>query len=262
MAKAEPGALLDLAVGLARDAGALLREMHAIRPQHIGTKSSHTDMVTEMDRASERLIVEGLLATRPDDGIVGEEGSARDGSSGVRWIVDPLDGTTNYLYGHFAWAVSVAAEVDGTVAAGVVVDASHDEVFTAVLGGGASCNGGRITVSGHDELATALVGTGFAYVAERRAEQAALLRRVLPNVRDIRRGGSAALDLCWVACGRLDVHYEQGLAPWDFAAGGLIAREAGALTSDFSGGPPRAEEFVASTPAIHDALLAVLAPGP
>jgi len=232
--------------------------MHANRPREIGTKSSRTDMVTEMDRASERLIVDGLLAARPDDGIVGEEGSARDGSSGVRWIVDPLDGTTNYLYGHFAWAVSVAAEVDGTVAAGVVVDASHNEVFAAVLGGGAACNGAPIAVSGHDELATALVGTGFAYIAERRAEQGALLRRVLPNVRDIRRGGSAALDLCWVACGRLDAHYEQGLAPWDFAAGGLIAREAGALTSDFAGGPPRAEEFVAATPAVHGPLLVLL----
>lgn len=251
-------ALVELAVGLARQAGTLLLELHATRPRHVATKSTLTDMVTEMDRTSERLIVDGLLRARPDDGILGEEGSAREGASGVRWIIDPLDGTTNYLYGHFAWAVSIAAEVDGEVVAGVVVDASHDEVFTAQLGGGARCNGQPIAVSGHDELATALVGTGFAYAAAERARQAVLLERVLPNVRDIRRNGSAALDLCWVACGRLDAHYEQGLAPWDLAAGELIAREAGARTSDFAGHPARPGEVVAATPAIADALLDLL----
>lgn len=255
----DTGALLALAVGLGRQAGALLLELHATRPQHVATKSTLTDMVTEMDRASEHLIVEGLLAARPGDGILGEEGSARDGESGVRWIVDPLDGTTNYLYGHFAWAVSIAAELDGTVVAGVVVDASHGEVFAARLGAGASCNGAPIAVSGHDVLATALVGTGFAYASESRARQAVILERVLPNVRDIRRNGSAALDLCWVACGRLDAHYEQGLAPWDLAAGELIAREAGAHTSDFAGGPARPGEVVAATPAIAAGLLALLA---
>ena len=195
-ADVDSGALVDLAVGLAREAGTLLLELHATRPQHVTTKSTLTDMVTEMDRASERLIVEGLLAARPDDGILGEEGSAREGGSGVRWIVDPLDGTTNYLYGHFAWAVSIAAEVEGSVVAGVVVDASHDEVFTARLGGGARCNDEPIAVSGHDELATALVGTGFAYAADARARQAVLLERVLPNVRDIRRNGSDSRSAC------------------------------------------------------------------
>ena len=255
----DPVELLDLAAGLAREAGALLVELHATRPRHVGTKSTLTDMVTEMDRASERLIVEGLLAARPDDGVLGEEGTARDGSSGVRWIIDPLDGTTNYLYGQFAWAVSIAAEVDGTVVAGVVMDASHDELFTAVLGGGASCNRRPIGVSGLDDLPTALVGTGFAYASEARARQSLLVQRVLPNVRDIRRIGSAALDLCWVACGRLDAHYEQGLAPWDFAAGELIAREAGARTSDFAGGHARPQEVVAATPGVADALCALLA---
>ena len=194
-------------------------------------------MVTAVDRASEALIVGTLGKERPDDGVLGEEGSRRDGTSGVRWIIDPLDGTTNYLYGYPVFAVSIGVEVDGEVVAGVVNDPSHAEVFSAARGEGALCNGRAIAVSGKDDLATALIGTGFAYDAVRRGEQAGWLRHVLPKVRDIRRAGAASIDLCWVACGRLDGYYEAGLAPWDVAAGALIAAEAGAEATDFTGGP-------------------------
>jgi myo-inositol-1(or 4)-monophosphatase len=191
---------------------------------------------------------------RPDDAVLGEEGSARDGTSGVRWIIDPLDGTTNYLYGFPLFAVSIAVEVDGEVEAGVVAHPSLGEVFTAVRGDGARCNGEPITVSGKDELATALIATGFAYDPDRRRESARWLEHIIPSVRDIRRGGAASLDLCWVACGRLDGYYEAGLSPWDVAAGDLVVREAGGTTSDFDGGPVRPGSVVAAAPGIASAL--------
>jgi myo-inositol-1(or 4)-monophosphatase len=226
----DPSALRDLAVALAEEAGALLREGQSRVRASVETKSTGTDMVTEMDRASERLIVDGLLAARPDDGILGEEGSARPGTSGVRWVIDPLDGTTNYLYGFPSYGVAVGAEVDGVAVAGAVHDPVHGETYSAAAGAGAWCGGRRLAVGGPPTLATALVGTGFAYAAERRAEQAEVLRRVLPQVRDVRRAGAAAVDLCWVAAGRLDAFYERGLAPWDWCAASLVAAEAGART--------------------------------
>jgi myo-inositol-1(or 4)-monophosphatase len=258
----EPGAidtgeLLDLAVGLAREASALLREGRT-RRLVVGTKSSGTDMVTEMDRASEALIVAGLRAARPHDAIVGEEGTADTGTSGVRWLVDPLDGTTNYLYGYPAFSVSIAAEIDGRVAVGVVADASNGEVFTALRGSGARCDGVTLEVVDHADLATALVGTGFSYLADRRARQAQVLTTVLPAVRDIRRAGSAALDLCWVASGRLDAFYEKGLGPWDLAAGAFIAAEAGARAGDLDGGAPSTEFVLAAAPSLFEPLRAAL----
>jgi myo-inositol-1(or 4)-monophosphatase len=253
----DSAALLDLAVDLAREASTLLTDGRT-RVIHVHTKSSATDMVTEMDRASEAAIVAGLRAARPNDAIVGEEGTADAGTSGVRWLVDPLDGTTNYLYGYPAFAVSIAAEVDGDVVAAVVADASTGEIFTARRGIGAWCNGTPIEVNDETQLANALVGTGFSYLADRRKRQAHVLDTVLPAVRDIRRAGSAALDLCWVACGRLDAFYEKGLGPWDLAAGALIAAEAGARTGDLGGGAPSTEFVLASTPAIFDGLRALL----
>jgi myo-inositol-1(or 4)-monophosphatase len=246
--------LLDLAVDLAEEAAKLLLDEAPGRAADVATKSSRTDMVTVVDRASEALIVDTLATRRPDDGVLGEEGSSREGTSGVRWVIDPLDGTTNYLYGFPLFAVSIAVEVDGVVEAGVVAHPSLGEVFTARRGGGARCNGEPIAVSGKDDLATALIGTGFGYDADRRRQQARWLERIIPFVRDIRRGGAASIDLCWVACGRLDGYYEAGLSPWDVAAGDLIAREAGAATSDFEGGPVRADAVVAATPAIAPAL--------
>ena len=214
----------------------LLGGLHQARTA-IDTKSSVTDMVTEMDRAAEALILDHILRVRPDDGVLGEEGSHSSGTSGVRWIIDPLDGTTNYLYGYPSFCVSVAAEVDGEVGVGVVHDPSRHETFSAVRGGGSFLNETRLTVAGPPSLATALVATGFSYVAARRAWQAAVLTHVLPAARDIRRSGSAALDLCWVAAGRVDAFYEWGLQPWDVGGGGLVASEAGAVVQTLDGGP-------------------------
>ena len=254
----DPAALLDIAVELARQAGALLLDGLPNRGAGVGTKSSGTDMVSDSDRASERLISEALARRRPDDAVLGEEGSSRDGTTGVRWIIDPLDGTTNYLYGWPAFSVSIGVEVDGEVVAGVVVDPSHEEVFTAIRGKGARCNGEPIRASDKADLATALVGTGFAYTADRRRQQARVLESVLPAVRDIRRAGAASIDLCWVACARLDGFYEAGLQPWDLAAGALIAAEAGAVTGDLRGGPPWHRMVFASAPAVASHLQRLL----
>ena len=254
----ETGTLLALAERVARQAGDLLLDGLTELRTDIRTKSTGTDMVSEMDRASETLVVEGILAERPDDGILGEEGSSRPGTSGVRWVIDPLDGTTNYLYRHPTWSVSVAAEVDGRVLAGAVAAPGLGEMFTAARDKGAWLNGAPITVSGGDSLATALVATGFGYAAERRARQAAVLPALLPVVRDIRRNGVASLDLCWVACGRLDGYFEYGGQPWDVAAGLLIAEEAGAAISSIDGGPPVPHSVLVTTPAVHGPLLELL----
>jgi myo-inositol-1(or 4)-monophosphatase len=245
--------LLTLATSLAADAAQLLRD-DIDHVRDVSTKSSLTDVVTASDRAAERLIVDGIRAARPDDAILGEEGTADDGTSGVRWVVDPLDGTTNFLYGLPAFAVSIAIEVDGFTEAGVVVDAARLETFTAVRGQGAFLDGRPIRCNDVDQLATSLVGTGFAYDAERRARQGAVLAQVLPLVRDIRRVGSAAIDLCWVAVGRLDAYYERGLAPWDLGAGALIAAEAGATVGDLAGGPASGELTLAAAPGLFAPL--------
>jgi myo-inositol-1(or 4)-monophosphatase len=253
--------LLDLAVGLAEQAGSLLLEGLGRARASVTTKTTATDMVTEMDRAAEQLIVAGLRAARPHDAVVGEEGTARRGTSGVRWIVDPLDGTTNYLYGLPTFAVSIAAEVAGRLEVGVVVDPSRSETWTAVRGRGAAGGGRRLRVGATSEppgLSTALVGTGFSYDADRRARQAAVLATVLPRVRDIRRGGSAAIDLCWVAAGRLDAFYERGLQVWDVAAGSLVAAEAGARTGDLDGGPPSGSFTLAAPATLFEPLRELL----
>lgn len=250
--------LLDIAVAAARAAGEFLV---ASRPAslRVATKSTPTDVVTQMDTAAERLIGERIRQARPHDAILGEEGqddgaAASSDRSAVRWIVDPIDGTVNYLYALPQWAVSIAAEVDGVVEVGAVLDPSKGELFTAVRGGGARLNGEPIAVSGCDELALALVGTGFGYDAARRARQSQVLTGVLPIVRDIRRLGAASLDLCALACGRLDGYYERGLNLWDYAAAGLIATEAGARVGGLHGRPASGELFVAATPAVFDPL--------
>lgn len=232
--------LLGLACATALEAGQLLRAKAGTVREVVETKSSPTDMVTEVDRASEALIVARILAARPDDAILGEEGAAREGSSGVRWVIDPLDGTTNYLYGFPPYAVSIAAEVSDAPLAGVVYDAVHDELYSAVRGRGAVCNGRVMEVSDTPTLASALTGTGFGYDPQRRLRQVHLLESVIGHVRDIRRAGSAALDLCSVARGRLDAYFEWGLQPWDMAAGRLIAEEAGgrtAIIAEYDGAP-------------------------
>lgn len=250
--------LLDLARTTAAEAAALILDGLQRARTLVDTKTTGTDMVTEMDRASEALILGRLLDARPDDAVLGEEGTDRSGSSGVRWIVDPIDGTTNYLYGHAGFAVSIAAEVDGRVLVGVVHDPLHGEEFTAVRGGGARRNGTVIGASTQSDLSLALVATGFSYEPERRRRQAAVLHEVLPRVRDIRRMGAASVDLCSVACGRVDAYYERGLQPWDHAAGTLIATEAGAIVGDLDDGPPTFDFCLAAPPALFAPLRDVL----
>jgi myo-inositol-1(or 4)-monophosphatase len=246
--------LLDLAVDIGGHAGALLMERRPPGDLEYATKSSPTDVVTVMDTAAERLIATALRAARPDDGILGEEGADASGATGVRWIVDPIDGTVNYLYGIPQWAVSIAAELHGEIVVGVVHNPVIGETFTARRGAGAHLAGRRLAVTPADDLSKALVATGFSYVSAHRARQAKVLRAVLPAVRDIRRAGSAALDLCWVAAGRLDGFYEQELKPWDLAAGSLVAREAGARVEGPGGRPPGAGLTVAAGPALFPAL--------
>jgi myo-inositol-1(or 4)-monophosphatase len=224
----------------------------------VDVKSSSTDMVSEADREAERAITELLRAERPDDGLLGEEGAGVEGTSGRRWVVDPLDGTTNYLYGNPAWCVSVAVEDADGSSAGVVYDATRDEAFRAARGSGADLNGASLRVNDESELGRALVATGFGYESSIRAGQAELLRGVLPRVRDIRRGGAAALDLAWVAAGRLDGYFERGLNPWDQAAGGLLVREAGGVVTGLGGEPPTNRMVIAGAPAMVAELDGVL----
>jgi myo-inositol-1(or 4)-monophosphatase len=246
--------LLELAVDLARRAGELVTAGRRGALADVGTKSTPTDVVTAMDTASERLIVAGIRAARPADAVLGEEGTDSVGSSGVRWVIDPIDGTVNYLYGLPQYAVSLAVQVDGRTVAGVVLNPASGEEWTAVAGGGAWLGGERLAGARTDRLAQALVGTGFSYDARRRAHQAAVVAALLPEVRDIRRFGAASLDLCAVAAGRLDAYYERGLQPWDSAAGALVAVEAGVLVTGLRGAPASERMILAAPPALHGAL--------
>jgi myo-inositol-1(or 4)-monophosphatase len=212
----------------ARRAARLIQSGAARGVEVAATKSSDVDVVTESDRSAERLIRRALLEARPDDAVVGEEGDDEPGTSGVRWIVDPIDGTVNFLYGIPQYAVSIAAELDGEVVAGVVLNVATGAEYTATLGGPAQCNGVPIRVRATVPLHERLIGTGFSYESRQRQIQAAALLRLLPRIRDIRRLGSCALDLCGVAQGSLDGYLEEGVNLWDHAAGGLVARSAGA----------------------------------
>ncbi|WP_322974513.1 inositol monophosphatase family protein [Actinacidiphila epipremni] len=250
--------LLEIALDAARRAGALLRDG---RPADLGvaaTKSSPIDVVTEMDIAAEKLITTCIERARPHDGVLGEEGASTAGTSGVRWIVDPLDGTVNYLYGLPSWSVSIAAEKDGEVVVGVVEAPMRGETYQAVLGGGAYVGGVRARCRPAPDMAQALVATGFGYLTERRAAQAQVAARLLPRVRDIRRAGSAAIDLADVGCGRLDAYYERGLNPWDLAAGDLFAREAGARTGGRPGERASGELTVAAPSGLFEPLQTLL----
>lgn len=252
--------LADLARRAAQSAGALLRDERPAELE-VSAKSSPTDVVTQMDRAAEAQLVGMILAERPGDGILGEEGSESEGTTGVRWIVDPLDGTTNYLYGLPLWSVSVGVEVSGTVVAGAVCAPELGLTYVARQGGGAweesrhgtrRLHAARVTDLGH-----ALLSTGFGYDSEQRRRQALALVEVAPRVRDVRRLGSAAIDLCWVAAGLTDAYVESRLNPWDVAAGALIAREAGAVVLG-DDDPVHAPFVMASAPGIADELTRLL----
>jgi myo-inositol-1(or 4)-monophosphatase len=259
--------LVALAEQVAREAGDLVRDGRPERVDVASTKSSPTDIVTAMDTASEALLRRQIQRSRSEDGILGEEGGLVGGSSGLTWVVDPIDGTVNYLYGIPAYAISVAVvtgdplDPDGhEVLAGCVHNPSSAETWTATLGGGAWLAGTRLQANAGVPLDRALVGTGFGYAVERRRQAAQVAAHVLPRVRDIRRIGSAALDLAAVATGRLDAYYERGLGPWDLAAGGLLAREAGALVGGLGARPASSELVVAAGPGLYDELQELLLP--
>jgi myo-inositol-1(or 4)-monophosphatase len=256
--------LCDLAARLAVAAGDFVFEGRKKGVRSASSKSSVTDIVTEFDRASERMIVDGLLTARPEDSVVGEEGTNTVGPSGVRWLIDPIDGTTNFLYDLPAYAVSIAASTDDGAVVGAVYVPGNRELFTAIAGRGASLNGEPIQCGATSTLEQALVATGFSYQVERRREQGRRFAQLIPRIRDIRRFGAASTDLCYVAAGRVDAYYEQWLAPWDWAAGELIAREAGCRTGRLDGGPLDGTAVLAANPALFDQmveLLAVTEPG-
>ena len=234
----DQGELVALAERVAREAGEQLREAFGGTRSAITSKSTPTDLVSEADHAAEELIRSRLAAARPEDGILGEEGSDSPGTSGLRWVVDPLDGTTNFLFGVPQWAVSVAVQDGESSLAGVVYDPLRDECWSATRGGEALLDGVPVTASERTELATALIATGFGYDAEVRAAQARVVAELLPLVRDIRRFGAAALDLAWAAAGRYDGYYERGVKLWDVAAGGLICERAGLEVRTLDPAPP------------------------
>jgi myo-inositol-1(or 4)-monophosphatase len=250
--------LLGLAVDLAHRAGTIVRDGRD-GDLAVAAKSNPTDLVTEVDRAAERFLVEELHTHRPEDAVLGEEGADRAGSTGIRWLLDPIDGTINFLYGVPQYAVSVAAERDGRTLVGCVHNPINGETFMAVRGAGAWLGSRRLTSSGPARsLDRAVLGTGFSYDAGRRAGQGRVLAGVLPRVANLRRLGAASLDLCFVAAGRLDAYYEQGLAPWDLAAGLLVAEEAGAVVTGLHGRPPDERIAVAASPAVASELVTLL----
>jgi myo-inositol-1(or 4)-monophosphatase len=273
----EPGELLELAVEAARMAGSLLLERARSGAEaQIASKTTPTDLVSEADFASERAIRELLAARRPDDGFVGEEGgSSADCASGVSWIVDPLDGTVNFLFGIPQWCVSVAVADDSQMLAGVVYDPNRDELFSATRGGAAQLQGpdrttalqareaavgpSAATSGDSSAMGSAMVATGLYYDARVRAAQAKVLARLVDRVRDIRRFGSAALDLAWTAAGRYDAYYERGVQRWDVAAGALICREAGLSVVELEPEGDLPAGILAARPALADPLLKLVA---
>jgi len=267
---AEPAGLLALAVRLAREAAGVASAMRSAAITDIATKTTRTDVVTAADVAVERYVGAALRRLRPGDSLLGEEageraGTRAGGAGTVRWILDPIDGTVNYLYGLPQWAVSLAVEVDGQVVAGVVRNGVTGQEWTALRGHGAYHRGRPVRGSGVTELGQALVATGFGYAPDRRAYQARVLAGLLPAVRDIRRLGSAALDLCLAAQGRVDAYFEKGLNLWDHAAGALVAAEAGLRVTGLAGAAP-GPELVLAAPAgihrqLHDLLVALEAAG-
>jgi len=226
--------------------------------QVVDTKLTDTDMVTKFDRESETLIVEGLRRARPHDSIVGEEGTGVHGDSGIEWHVDPIDGTTSFMYGLPTWCVSIGAQDAHGPLIGAVYLPDLDEMFLAERGGGATLNGHPISCSALTEVGKALVATGFSYTPAHRTVQSRRVTEFIHQIRDVRRMGAAAVDICFVACGRLDAYFEENLHSWDVLAGALIASEAGARCGDFNGGPLRPAEVLISAPGVFDALSSLL----
>lgn len=247
-------ALLDVAIAAADAVVPVLAADDARDDLGIDTKSSATDMVTAMDRWTEAAIVDTIRRARPTDGFIGEEGADEPGTSGVVWVIDPIDGTTNFIRDLPGFSVSIAARVDGVDSVALVHDPVRDERFTAIIGHGAFCNGKPLSVSQPADLSRSVIATGFNYQPPVRAEQAETLGEILPLVADIRRFGGAAIDCCYVAAGRLDAYYEVGVQEWDIAAGRLLVHEAGGHSADFRPDRP----FVCGSPAIFDDLVGAL----
>ena len=251
--------LLTLAIDIAKRAGELL----LTRPVNLSvdTKTSDIDIVTQMDRASEKLIVDAILAARPEDGIIGEEGSDRPSKSGYTWVIDPIDGTVNYLYGIPGWCISIAIKDSEGYLVGVVHAPSFAMTWSARRGGGATCNGKPLRCNEPVALDRALIATGFAYDIERRKPQAEFIKELLPKIRDVRRMGACAVDICMAASGSVDAHFEAGVNEWDYAAAGLIASEAGARFA-FKKGIWDGEKYFVLTagPSLFRALAEALAP--
>jgi len=243
-------ALKNLAVEIAKNAGSLL--LNRPKQLDISTKTSDIDVVTQMDRASERFIVEEILKARPDDGIIGEEGADRPSKSGYTWVIDPIDGTVNYLYDMAGWSVSIAVKDQKGTIVGVVYSPTIDSLYTAIRGGGAFLNGSKISCNDPIELNRALIATGFAYRSELREQQIAQFNELIMKIRDYRRNGSAAIDICHVASGQVDGYYEMGLLEWDRAAAELVATEAGATVS------VHGELTIAAGPYLYGKLTEVL----
>ena len=253
--------LLGLAEGVAREAGALLLDRFSSAATGVETKSTPTDLVSDADLDSESLVLDRIRAARPDDGVISEESEGHSSESGYTWIIDPLDGTVNFLFRIPVWAVSIAVHDSEGALLGVVFDPNRDEMFSALRGGGARLNGSPIRVSDQSDLSQALVGTGFSYDAESRRVQAERIPRVLPRVRDIRRAGSAALDLAWLACGRLDGFFEAPMKLWDRAAGEVLIAEAGGVLSSLKAPFGDDDGLIAANATLHKDLQALVLGG-
>jgi len=255
--KPDPAELEQLCVHLAEGAAGVVRERRT-DPHAVSAKSTATDLVTEVDRATEQWLVDQLARLRPADAILGEEGGGRPGTTGVRWLLDPIDGTVNFVLGLPHYAVSVAAEVAGEVVAGAVANPVSGETYRARLGAGAWLGDQRLTGPRAVPLARAVVATGFGYDAQLRARQVAAVVPLLPQLGDIRRLGAASLDLCFLAAGRVDGYFEAALNPWDHAAGGLVAAEAGCLRSGLNGRAPGSQLYAAAGPGLAAEFFALL----
>ena len=259
-AAAEPEALLGVAVDAAREAGGLLAERFARGREHdVGSKSTPTDLVSEADLASQRAIRERLSRLRPEDGFLGEEGGDEPGTSGLRWVVDPLDGTVNFVLRIPQWCVTIAVADEAGPVAGAVYDPTRDELFTAWRGGGPPrLNGEQVAAAEPTELAMTMVATGFGYDARMRAAQADVLLGLIARVRDIRRFGSAALDLAWTAAGRYGAYFERGVKPWDLAAGTLLCETAGLRVAELAERPDLPWGILVAREGVLEELLAIV----
>lgn len=251
--------LRSVAEQLAREAGVMALAGRRSGPITADTKSSPIDMVTKYDKASEAMITDGLRRLRPDDGIVGEEGAAHTGTSGITWHVDPIDGTTNFFFDLPLWAVSIGAVDENGPIAGAVFAPALNDMFTASRDEGATLNGVPIAARDNSDISDALVCTGFSYRVHEREHHAQRVADMVMKVRDIRRFGAAAIDLCFVACGRLDAYFEEHLHSWDLVAGQIIATEAGALVTNYAGDPVTPQQVLASNPQVHSAMISLIA---